>query len=78
MPPNEFLFFYLKLHLLFEIIMGLKDKVRETADIVCSKEPKVQSPAVKEMREEVRKLKAKNTAAALIFTTSFPTVPSVF
>ncbi|MDR1120911.1 MAG: O-antigen ligase family protein [Dysgonamonadaceae bacterium] len=40
--------------------MGLKDKVRETADIVCSKEPKVQSQAVKEMREEVRKLKVKN------------------
>jgi O-antigen ligase len=40
--------------------MGLKDKVRETADIVCSKEPKVQSQAVKEMREEVSKLKVKN------------------
>jgi hypothetical protein len=38
--------------------MGLKDKVREMADIVCTKEPKVQSPAVKEMREEMRKLKA--------------------
>jgi tetratricopeptide (TPR) repeat protein len=40
--------------------MGLKDKVREMADIVCSKEPKVQSPAVREMREEVGKLRTKN------------------
>ncbi|MDR0835487.1 MAG: CDC27 family protein, partial [Tannerella sp.] len=40
--------------------MGLEDKVEETADIVQTKEPKVQSPAVREMREEVGKLKTKN------------------
>jgi O-antigen ligase len=40
--------------------MGLKEKVRETADIVLTKEPKVQSPAIREMREEARKLKDKN------------------
>jgi tetratricopeptide (TPR) repeat protein len=40
--------------------MGLDEKAAETAKIVLTKEPKVQSPAVKEMREEVRKLKAKN------------------
>ncbi|MDR3266191.1 MAG: O-antigen ligase family protein [Tannerella sp.] len=36
--------------------MGLKEKVYETAAIVQTKEPKVQSPAVTEMREEVEKL----------------------
>jgi tetratricopeptide (TPR) repeat protein len=40
--------------------MGLQDKVRETAAIVLTKEPKVQSPAVNEMREEANKLKTKN------------------
>ncbi|MDR1121494.1 MAG: O-antigen ligase family protein [Dysgonamonadaceae bacterium] len=52
--PNRLYPWYLLTKLYDE--MGLEDKVRETADIVCSKEPKVQSPAVKEMREEVRKL----------------------
>jgi tetratricopeptide (TPR) repeat protein len=37
-----------------------QDKVDEMAAIVLTKEPKVQSPAIKEMREEVRKLKTKN------------------
>jgi O-antigen ligase len=40
--------------------MGLEEKVAETAKIVLTKEPKVQSSAVQEMREEVRKLKVKN------------------
>ncbi|MDR1224137.1 MAG: O-antigen ligase family protein [Tannerella sp.] len=40
--------------------MGMKDKVDETAAIVLTKEPKVQSPAVNEMREEVKRLKTKN------------------
>jgi tetratricopeptide (TPR) repeat protein len=39
--------------------MGLKEKMMETADIVLMKEPKIQSSAIKEMREEVRKLKIK-------------------
>jgi hypothetical protein len=34
--------------------------VEETAAIVLTKEPKIQSPAVNEMREEVEKLKNKN------------------
>jgi signal peptidase I len=40
--------------------MGMKDKVNETVAIMLTKEPKVQSPAVNEMREEVKRLKAKN------------------
>jgi tetratricopeptide (TPR) repeat protein len=36
--------------------MGLKDKVQETAVLVRTKEPKVQSTAVREMREEVERL----------------------
>ncbi|MDR1582342.1 MAG: O-antigen ligase family protein [Prevotellaceae bacterium] len=40
--------------------MGLQEKVDETAKIVETKEPKVQSPAVREMREEVRELRVKN------------------
>jgi hypothetical protein len=39
---------------------GQKEKMMETANIVLTKEPKVQSPAVKEMREEVRELRVKN------------------
>jgi hypothetical protein len=40
--------------------MELKDKVNETAAIVLTKEPKVQSPAVNEMRKEVKRLKTEN------------------
>jgi tetratricopeptide (TPR) repeat protein len=40
--------------------MGLKDKVLETATIVQTKEVKIQSPAVDEMREEVEKIITKN------------------
>lgn len=36
--------------------MGLKDKAIQTAKIVLVKEPKVHSPAVDEMREEVKRL----------------------
>jgi hypothetical protein len=40
--------------------MGMKDKVNETAAIMLTKEPKVKSPAVDEMREEVKRLKNNN------------------
>jgi O-antigen ligase len=40
--------------------MGMKNKVYETAAIVLTKEPKVQSPAINEMREEVERLKNGN------------------
>jgi tetratricopeptide (TPR) repeat protein len=40
--------------------MGWDEKAAETAKIVLTKEPKVQSPAVREMREEVGKLGIKN------------------
>jgi hypothetical protein len=39
--------------------MGSKEKMIETVDIVLTKEPKVHSPAVEEMREEMNKLKIK-------------------
>jgi uncharacterized protein HemY len=39
---------------------GSQDKASEMADIVLTKEPKVDSEAVREMREEVRALKIKN------------------
>jgi O-antigen ligase len=56
--PNRLYPWYLLTKLYDE--MGLPDKVRETAEIVLTKEPKVQSPAVREMREEVNKLKTKS------------------
>ena len=40
--------------------MGMDEKAAETAKIVLTKEPKVQSPAVREMREEVKELRVKN------------------
>jgi tetratricopeptide (TPR) repeat protein len=40
--------------------MGLQEKVNETAKIVLTKEPKVHSPAIREMREELKKLRTKN------------------
>jgi tetratricopeptide (TPR) repeat protein len=40
--------------------MGLKEKANETATIVLTKEPKVQSTAVREMREEVKRLTIRN------------------
>jgi O-antigen ligase len=40
--------------------MGSKEKAAKTAEIVLTKEPKVQSQAVREMREEVEELRVKN------------------
>jgi tetratricopeptide (TPR) repeat protein len=40
--------------------MGWDEKAAETAKIVLTKEPKVQSPAVREMREEIKKLRTEN------------------
>ncbi|MDR0863309.1 MAG: O-antigen ligase family protein [Candidatus Symbiothrix sp.] len=58
MIPNRLYPWYLLCKLYAE--MGLSEKVQETAAIVLTKEPKVQSPAVREMREEVEKLRVKN------------------
>ena len=56
--PHRLYPFYLLTLLYHE--MGLQDKVNEMADIVQTKEPKVQSTAVKEMRQEVDKIKTKS------------------
>ncbi|MCL2651075.1 MAG: O-antigen ligase family protein [Candidatus Azobacteroides sp.] len=56
--PNRLYPFYLLTKLYHE--MGLQDKVNEMADIVQTKEPKVHSRAVEEMRIEVKKLRIKN------------------
>jgi tetratricopeptide (TPR) repeat protein len=56
--PNRLYPWYLLCKLYAE--MGLQDKVCETAAILLTKEPKIQSPAINEMREEVRKLRIKN------------------
>jgi len=56
--PHRIYPFYLLTLLYYE--MGLQDKVNEMADIVQNKEPKVHSTAVKEMRQEVRKLTINN------------------
>ena len=53
--PHRLYPFYLLVKLYHE--MGLQDKVNEMADIVQTKEPKVQSTAVMEMRQEVEKLR---------------------
>ncbi|GHT73926.1 hypothetical protein AGMMS50262_05890 [Bacteroidia bacterium] len=53
--PNRLYPWYLLCKLYAE--MGLPEKVNETAAIVQTKEPKVQSVAVREMREEVKKIK---------------------
>ena len=52
--PNRLYPFYLLTKLYHE--MGLQDKVNEMADMVQTKEPKVHSRAVEEMRQEVREL----------------------
>jgi len=57
MVPNRLYPYYLLTLLYHE--MGLQDKVNEMADIVLTKEPKVHSTAVREMREEVEKLRVK-------------------
>ena len=56
--PHRLYPFYLLTLLYYE--MGLQDKVNEMADIVQTKEPKVQSTAVREMRQEVSKIKTNN------------------
>jgi tetratricopeptide (TPR) repeat protein len=40
--------------------MGLPDKMKETAAIVLTKEPKVHSPAIREMKQEIEKLITEN------------------
>jgi tetratricopeptide (TPR) repeat protein len=52
--PNRLYPWYLLTKLYSE--MGLKDKVREAANIVKTKEPKVHSQAIEEMRKEAKKL----------------------
>lgn len=52
--PHRLYPFYLLALLYHE--MGLQDKVNEMADIVQTKEPKVQSTAIREMRREMKKL----------------------
>ncbi len=56
--PNRLYPFYLLTKLYHE--MGSQEKVNEMADIVQTKEPKVHSRAVEEMREEVQELKTKS------------------
>ena len=56
--PNRLYPFYLLTKLYRE--MGLQDKVIEMADIVQTKEPKVQSTAVREMKEEAEQLTIDN------------------
>jgi len=52
--PHRLYPFYLLTLLHHE--MGLQDKVNEMADIVQTKETKVQSTAIREMRQEVKKI----------------------
>ena len=52
--PNRVYPYYLLMKMYVE--MGEMDKARENAEIVLTKEPKVQSTAVKEMREEAIKI----------------------
>ena len=56
--PHRLYPFYLLTLLYHE--MGLQDKVNKMADIVQTKEPKINSTAVREMRQEVNKLSTKN------------------
>jgi O-antigen ligase len=56
--PNRLYPWYLLMKLYTET--GEMDKAREAAAIVQTKEPKVQSQAVKEMRREAEKLRIKN------------------
>ena len=56
--PNRLYPYYLLMKLYVET--GDEEKAREAAGIVLTKEPKVQSTAVREMREEAGKLKTKN------------------
>ncbi|MDR1584409.1 MAG: O-antigen ligase family protein [Prevotellaceae bacterium] len=56
--PHRLYPYYLLTKLYHE--MGLQDKVNEFADIVQTKEPKVHSTAIKEMKHEVKKMKVEN------------------
>ncbi|MDR3218940.1 MAG: O-antigen ligase family protein [Dysgonamonadaceae bacterium] len=56
--PNRLYPWYLLMKLYAET--GQTDKAREAAAIVQTKEPKVQSQAVREMRREAEKMKGKN------------------
>jgi tetratricopeptide (TPR) repeat protein len=56
--PNRLYPWYLLMKMYDE--MGKEEKAQRAADMVLTKEPKVQSTAVREMREEAGKLKAKN------------------
>ena len=55
--PNRLYPYYLLMKLYIE--MGVDEKARKVAEIVLTKEPKVQSRAVEEMREEAGKVKSK-------------------
>ena len=52
--PNRVYPYYLLMKMYVE--MGEMEKARENAEIVLTKEPKVQSTAVKEMREEAKSI----------------------
>ena len=54
--PNRIYPYYLLAKLYAEPEYRQLEKLKRTAEIVLTKEPKVQSTAVKEMREEVKKL----------------------
>ena len=56
--PHRLYPFYLLTLLYHE--MDLQDKVNEMADIVQTKEPKVNSTAVREMRQKVNELRVVN------------------
>ena len=56
--PNRLYPWYLLMKLYIET--GDERKARKAAETVLTKEPKVQSTAVREMREEANKLKTKN------------------
>jgi len=56
--PNRLYPYYLLMKLYDET--GQTEKALQTAEIVLTKEPKVQSQAIREMREEANKLKVKN------------------
>ena len=55
--PNRLYPYYLLTKLYHE--MGDDEKVNEMANIVLTKEPKVNSTAIREMRQEVRELRVK-------------------
>lgn len=58
--PGRIYPYYLLAKLYAEPDFHQPEKMKRMADIVLTKEPKVQSTAVKEMREEMRKIRTKN------------------